>query len=134
MSNPRYNARPSKNHLILHFDDRTIAKGEDYKRRKKVLHWFFNSNEHLEATVSGTGGNVYRTHLHLKNHNTEVKLSRCSCPVGADCKHAVALLLTYVTITGATRDRGAPVKEFQEGDAQVFLISLKAGGTQRFRN
>jgi SNF2 family DNA or RNA helicase len=96
MSNPRYNAKPSKNHLILHFDDRTIAKGEDYKRRKKVLHWFFNSEEHLEATVSGTGGNVYRTHLHLKNHNTEVKLSRCSCPVGADCKHAAALLLTYI--------------------------------------
>jgi SNF2 family DNA or RNA helicase len=35
----------------------------------------------------------------------------------------------YVIITGATRDRRKPVQEFQEGDAQVFLISLKAGGT-----
>ncbi|MDR3616545.1 MAG: DEAD/DEAH box helicase [Candidatus Obscuribacterales bacterium] len=104
MSNPRYNAKPSKNHLILYFDDRTIAKGEDYKRRKKVLHWFFNTDEHLEATVSGTGGNVYRTHLHLKNHNTEVKLSRCSCPVGVDCKHAAALLLTYIDSLDAVQD------------------------------
>jgi superfamily II DNA or RNA helicase len=81
-----------------------MAKGEDYKRRNKVLHWYFNTNEHLEATVSGTGGNVYRTHLHLENHNTVVKSSRCSCPVGADCKHAAALLLTYIDSIDSMQD------------------------------
>ncbi|MDX1985621.1 MAG: DEAD/DEAH box helicase [Candidatus Obscuribacter sp.] len=35
----------------------------------------------------------------------------------------------FVKITGDTKDRATPVKEFQEGDAAVFLISLKAGGT-----
>lgn len=35
----------------------------------------------------------------------------------------------FVRITGDTKDRATPVKEFQEGDAAVFLISLKAGGT-----
>jgi len=34
----------------------------------------------------------------------------------------------YVKLTGQTRDRETPVKEFQEGNVPVFLISLKAGG------
>ena len=96
MSNSRYNAKPSKNHLLLYFNDLTIAKGEDYKRRKKVLHWFLNSAEHVEATVSGAGGNVYRTHIYLQNQNTEVQKTYCSCPLHEDCKHSAALLLTYM--------------------------------------
>ena len=35
----------------------------------------------------------------------------------------------FVKITGATRNRKAPVEKFQEGKISVFLISLKAGGT-----
>ncbi|HKS12707.1 MAG TPA: DEAD/DEAH box helicase [Pseudomonas sp.] len=35
----------------------------------------------------------------------------------------------YSLLTGDTRDRRAPVQEFQNGDTRVFLISLKAGGT-----
>jgi len=34
----------------------------------------------------------------------------------------------YVTLTGDTRDRGAPVRQFQAGEVPLFLISLKAGG------
>jgi len=34
----------------------------------------------------------------------------------------------YVTLTGETTDRAAPVKRFARGEAPVFLISLKAGG------
>lgn len=35
----------------------------------------------------------------------------------------------YSLLTGDTRDRRAPVQQFQNGDSEVFLISLKAGGT-----
>ena len=35
----------------------------------------------------------------------------------------------YLTLTGQTRDRRAVVDGFERGDADVFLISLKAGGT-----
>lgn len=35
----------------------------------------------------------------------------------------------HVTLTGATRDRDRVVDAFQSGSADVFLISLKAGGT-----
>ncbi|HVY16398.1 MAG TPA: DEAD/DEAH box helicase, partial [Rhodopila sp.] len=36
--------------------------------------------------------------------------------------------VSYVTLTGDTRDRAAPVRKFQGGDVPLFLISLKAGG------
>ena len=34
----------------------------------------------------------------------------------------------YAILTGQTRDRRTPVKDFQSGTLQIFLISLKAGG------
>jgi SNF2 family DNA or RNA helicase len=37
--------------------------------------------------------------------------------------------IRYSLLTGDTRDRRAPVQQFQNGDSDVFLISLKAGGT-----
>ncbi|MBD1586479.1 DEAD/DEAH box helicase [Pseudomonas typographi] len=36
--------------------------------------------------------------------------------------------IDYALLTGATRDRRAPVTAFQEGRKRIFLISLKAGG------
>ena len=36
--------------------------------------------------------------------------------------------LDYLKLTGETEHRGDVVREFQEGTAPVFLISLKAGG------
>ncbi|MBK9072763.1 MAG: DEAD/DEAH box helicase [Myxococcales bacterium] len=35
----------------------------------------------------------------------------------------------HVTLTGATQDRDKPINAFEQGRADVFLISLKAGGT-----
>lgn len=37
--------------------------------------------------------------------------------------------IVFTKLTGSTKNRAAPIKKFQEGDASVFLISLKAGGT-----
>ena len=36
--------------------------------------------------------------------------------------------VSYVTLTGDTKDRATPVAKFQGGDVPLFLISLKAGG------
>ncbi|WP_213877826.1 DEAD/DEAH box helicase [Pseudomonas sp. dw_358] len=36
--------------------------------------------------------------------------------------------VAYALLTGATRNRRAPVNDFQQGKVQIFLISLKAGG------
>lgn len=37
--------------------------------------------------------------------------------------------IAYALLTGATRDREAAIRQFENGDASVFLVSLKAGGT-----
>jgi SNF2 family DNA or RNA helicase len=37
--------------------------------------------------------------------------------------------IRHVTLTGQTADRQKPIDAFQEGRADVFLISLKAGGS-----
>ncbi|WP_249405737.1 DEAD/DEAH box helicase [Stenotrophomonas sp. CFBP 13718] len=36
--------------------------------------------------------------------------------------------LAFVTLTGDTRDRATPVRQFMQGEVPIFLISLKAGG------
>lgn len=36
--------------------------------------------------------------------------------------------ISYSKLTGQTRDRETEINAFQEGDSQVFLVSLKAGG------
>ena len=42
----------------------------------------------------------------------------------------MALGLSWLqSLTGATRDRAAPIAAFQAGKVPIFLISLKAGGT-----
>ncbi|WP_342257119.1 DEAD/DEAH box helicase [Rickettsia endosymbiont of Aspidapion aeneum] len=37
--------------------------------------------------------------------------------------------ISYVKLTGQTKDRETPIRSFQEGSVPLFLISLKAGGT-----
>ena len=37
--------------------------------------------------------------------------------------------IRYVKLTGETKDRAGPVQAFQNGEVDLFLISLKAGGT-----
>ena len=43
--------------------------------------------------------------------------------------HLVNEKIPYLKLTGASKDRGKLVEDFQNGKAPVFLISLKAGGT-----
>ena len=43
--------------------------------------------------------------------------------------HLVERDCRYLKLTGETKDRQALVERFQSGEAEVFLISLKAGGT-----
>jgi superfamily II DNA or RNA helicase len=43
--------------------------------------------------------------------------------------HLVKEKISYLKLTGASKDRGKLVEDFQNGRAPLFLISLKAGGT-----
>ncbi len=39
------------------------------------------------------------------------------------------LKIPYAKLTGQTKDRETPIRNFQEEKVPLFLISLKAGGT-----
>lgn len=43
--------------------------------------------------------------------------------------HLIKENISYLILTGATKDRQSLVERFQGGEAEIFLISLKAGGT-----
>lgn len=43
--------------------------------------------------------------------------------------HLIKEKISYLKLTGASKDRGKLVEDFQNGKSPVFLISLKAGGT-----
>lgn len=44
-------------------------------------------------------------------------------------EHLIRERIPYLKLTGASKDRGKLVEDFQTGKAPLFLISLKAGGT-----
>ena len=48
----------------------------------------------LVGTVTGGRGHVYQTVVRIHDREVLVWSGQCSCPVGQDCKHAVAVLMT----------------------------------------
>ena len=75
----------------LPFSENALARGQQYalENRIKIVR---EDARFLEATCHGSGGSLYRQSLQLSR---EGRLSCiCSCPVGLNCKHCVALILT----------------------------------------
>ena len=69
---------------------KTFTRGQSYQKGKKILTVFQISDNIICGTVQGS--EIYDTVVSGSDHLT----SLCSCPVGSDCKHGVALLLTYL--------------------------------------
>ena len=67
------------------FDMRSFQRGQEYVENVKFC---FKKNELLVGDVVGT--HVYRAKYDLQKEE-----GTCSCPVGYNCKHCVALYLTY---------------------------------------
>ncbi len=70
---------------------RSVERGKTYRNTKKVSKLARTADGGLLADVRGTFG--YVAHATLKNG---VLHSECTCPVGQQCKHAVAVILTYL--------------------------------------
>ena len=66
----------------------------------------------------------------LKKENRKVLLfSQFTSMLDIIEQHLVQTNTTYLKLTGASKNRQEMVEQFQSGAADVFLISLKAGGT-----
>jgi uncharacterized Zn finger protein len=83
--------------LAADFDPATIARGVRYANEGRVRDATW-SGDGLTLTGScvGSGNRVYRINTSFERFGVELgrEWAACSCPVGAYCKQAVALLLT----------------------------------------
>ena len=75
--------------------ERTYRRGLAYARRRAVLHMTWDDAEDaVHALVRGSDGGAYETAVYLQaghQDDLEFAFGECSCPVGLDCKHAVAV-------------------------------------------
>lgn len=97
---------PDRLHQLLqhaewasNFDERTLQRAADYARRQRVVALQFTPGNHanhctLEGDIRGSARQPYHCRIDVQAHDAWLTLdTRCSCPVGADCKHAAAILL-----------------------------------------
>lgn len=86
----------STRHLLAYFDEWTLSKGRDYFKRGYVDRMWSEKNGDIHGLVKGSNQQVYRTKLYLDEFRLELESTECSCPIGEDCKHTVALYISYL--------------------------------------
>ena len=103
--------------LAKHVAPITFARAMEVYLSQKVLDYSLSpassSEWNIEGRVQGSGREVYDTSVTLEISdagNVEFFSASCSCPVGYDCKHSVALVLkagyksSSVVVKKQTRD------------------------------
>lgn len=84
---------PLNKALVLEcFDAWTYTKGEGYFRAHAVVSWEAKKGE-IQGKVEGSWSPYYKVELRFENDRL---IGNCSCPVGSDCKHCVALALQWL--------------------------------------
>jgi superfamily II DNA or RNA helicase len=75
---------------------RTFARGEGYAAERRIRSLVARpEGTMILGTVEGSGATLYQTIIDARRAGRRMTwMGQCSCPVGSDCKHAVALLLT----------------------------------------
>ncbi|SHE24737.1 DEAD/DEAH box helicase [Actinomyces glycerinitolerans] len=73
-----------------------FGRGRRYAEQGRVANLSVSGNgEILAAAVRGAQGRIYQTMVYARISGERVKWSgTCSCPVGGNCKHTAALVLT----------------------------------------
>ncbi|MBC9820811.1 DEAD/DEAH box helicase [Terrabacter sp. MAHUQ-38] len=77
---------------------RTFDRGQAYAAERRVRSLATRPDGMmLLGTIEGSGSETYQTFIEARPHpkgRSHLWSGRCSCPVGSDCKHVVALMLT----------------------------------------
>ena len=84
--------------IFTSFGRNIIDRGTRYFKESRVLSCDFDAEaQKLVGSVKGSSEKPYETSATIKKSNKGGFLihSTCTCPVGWNCKHAVALLLAY---------------------------------------
>lgn len=79
--------------MALHFDGGTLDRGRAYAAAGRVRLHTATGNS-LRSVVEGSGRRTYLVTVTWTQHDGFPELTAaCTCPVGEDCKHAVATIL-----------------------------------------
>ena len=85
------------------FDPASLERGLRYARQGRVASDLSLAFEHdqdlillLSGEVAGSRKQAYFTEVEVYAHDSRGLFSDCSCPVGSGCKHAVALIQTFL--------------------------------------
>jgi len=103
------------------FDERTFERGARYFQAGRVLRVATEGASHAIGAVEGSRAKPYSVRLELNAVGGYPKLAgTCSCPVGWNCKHvvAVALAICGSAAAGGNRVRGISAAS-EEGDGAV---------------
>jgi uncharacterized Zn finger protein len=97
---------------------KTLSRGRQYQREGRVHELVRSPNAAIVAWVDGT--ERYATVVYFDNGIRSV----CTCPVGSGCKHAVAVILEYLTLHKETR----PIRDLPADDSRRLLLGDRAEG------
>lgn len=104
---------------------RTVSRGRSYQQNGYVRALCVSGTGVLLAWVRG--GRRYATRVHLdltRDRRWDRIVSRCSCPMGVACKHAVAVVLEYLEAV----EKGTDVPEAPEADERWTVLGLDDDG------
>ena len=98
--------------IISRVGHRAFERGLDYARKGRVRGISVaGDGDIISAQSKGSGAHTYQTMIFRKQGARSAPASwagTCSCPVGSDCKHTAALLITARALAQAEPDVAAP--------------------------
>ena len=98
--------------IISRVGHRAFERGLDYARKGRVRGISVaGDGDIISAQSKGSGAHTYQTMIFRKQGARSAPASwagTCSCPVGSDCKHTAALLVTARALAQAEPDVAAP--------------------------
>lgn len=104
---------------------RTTSKGKDYQQTGRVKEIKRTPERKLLAMVQGR--KEYFTEVTLESGKLS---SICTCPVGRDCKHGVAVVLEYLEL----QKQGKEVPVLSEGDPFLLRVRRMQEETETFES
>ncbi|QDU89402.1 hypothetical protein Pla175_27920 [Pirellulimonas nuda] len=78
------------------FDKRSVQRGRSYQRGGQVKNLGVSSDGRLLAAVRGTRSYITSAQLDPSRKPRDRITGACTCPVGNQCKHAVAVIAEYL--------------------------------------
>ncbi|GAB3389445.1 DEAD/DEAH box helicase [Azotobacter armeniacus] len=107
------------------FDAGTLQRGQDYATQGRCTLLHVAPHE-VDASCRGAAARRYRQSIQLQLHAGSWRIAgSCSCPVGHNCKHVVAALLTLQRQSPSPAEPRVPLPERRVDDFEpIPLLTL----------